>query len=775
MTANKKTDEPGSYTSMLDKNQTHAMNLYNAGFNLFVTGSAGTGKSLLIKSMKESYILKYKTSAGLYITSTTGLSSINIEGITIHSWSGITPHININDPEAFLDVISKNYKIYNKYLYTKTLIIDEVSMLSYKFLDFLNGILQTVRKNTEAFGGIQIILVGDYYQLPPVNKFSTDTLFSFKAACWDEIIDYSIILKTIHRQDDRELIEFLNKLRQGIYDESVLTMLETFSNNKNYNPNYTHLYPNKLHVNAYNLQRLYSIKGDIIEEDATMIYKTRGEYPFPKDTIIMEKLLLKKGAFVIINKNVDPDNNLVNGTQGIFMGFNQFKQAIVETHDGRRHYITKQKWEYPSYFIEQYPLCLAWALTIHKSQGMGIKYLSVDIGDRIFSDGQMYVALSRATDPEFLHIKHYSLQSIRSNKSVKKFYKGLAKKGKIWHKIVINDTDMFQNKLNGKIRRTIPTHGIIEASKFKDLETSVQYSGIFSKNTNMEFTCKICRLNEIEQSYASLFDTNICMACIIKDDYYKLLNKKDIKDSFNLNNPECKEVTRKCLFKSQPNFRNCRFPPTRLYLQGHIRDNLNKKYPLVDDELNNSKIGKYFKQPYTDSNTTKGAKDKTLPPPLINTPIDNIFKQNTQNELSSGKTTVKMTIHERMTTTFNLYFIDKKTLHEIKSALGDKYSIRTIENYIYKCFISDDYNFIEEYLVYLGYDENLKNTLRSVVEIWRRDAQETVKDPLDELKKETGKTPEAYPRLRYIKDNIDKKYNYLLIKMCLYEIYKYVV
>lgn len=767
-----------SLVNLLDKNQRHAINLYDAGFNLFITGSAGTGKSLLIKSMKESYIKKYKTSKGLYITSTTGLSSINIEGITIHSWSGITPVISTNDVDTFVNIIHKNYKIYNKYLYTKVLIIDEISMLSYKFLDFLNKVLQVIRKNSEAFGGIQIVLVGDYYQLPPVNKFNDDELFSFKAHCWDKIIDYSIILKTIHRQNDTELILFLNKIRKGVFDGSVLQMLETFSNNENYNPNYTHLYPNKLHVNAYNLQRLYSIEGEIITNNARMIYKTKIEYAFPKDTIIVETLLLKKGAFVIINKNIDQDNNLVNGTQGIFKGFNQFKHAIIETSDGRIHYINKQRWEYPSYFIEQYPLSLAWALTIHKSQGMGIKYLSVDVGDRIFSDGQMYVALSRATDPKYLHIKNFSKRSIRSNKTVKKFYNNLLKKGKVWYKTIINSEEVYQNKLNGKIRKKIPKGAKLEelsnTGAGENEDDELHYPGIFHKNANKDFMCKICRLNEIEQSYSSLFDERVCMECIIKKDYYQLLNKKDIKDIFNLNSSEIKEATHRCMFKSQENFFNPRFLPTRLYLKGHIEENINKnKYSLNNDD-NNSKINKYFRmEKNTPSMKVKSEDNQSIHNKKIqlvenNTSnahsVSNAFEQykNMEDSKIEEKTITqipKLTIKDRMRITFQMYFNENKSFTDIAEALGNKYKKRTIENYIYKCFIVDEYDFSSQNLEYIGFDDNLLTVLTKIVDEWR----------------EKEKTPELYPRLRYIKDNIDNRYSYILIKMGLYKIYNYIM
>ena len=187
---------------MLDKKQKHAISLCKAGYNLFITGNAGTGKSFIIRQIKKEF------GENCIITSTTGISALNIDGITIHNWSGICPDIDYNNSDLFVTKIQNNYKKLNNYLYTQILIIDEISMLDLEILEFIDKVARIIRNINLPFGGIQVVFVGDFYQLPPVNS---ETKFSFESKLWNNIIDYSIILKKSYRQTDLELVHFLNK------------------------------------------------------------------------------------------------------------------------------------------------------------------------------------------------------------------------------------------------------------------------------------------------------------------------------------------------------------------------------------------------------------------------------------------------------------------------------------------------------------------------------------------------------------------------------------
>ena len=556
----------------LDKYQKNAVQLVQAGYNLFITGSAGSGKSFLIRKCIEECRSIYQEK-NISVTSTTGISSLNIHGITIHSWAGITPHTNFTDVNGFVENIKGNYKKYNNWKFTKLLIIDEISMLSVVMFNFLHEVAMKLRRNSEPFGGIQVIVVGDFFQLPPV-KDSPDTDFVFTSSYWEEIIDYSIVLKKTHRQKEMNLISFLNKIRIGIKDESVQSALLQYHNNPNYNKNYTHLYPNKFNVNAHNLTKVYALEGDIVESYARMIKKTSYDYPFPNESVIEEKLMLKLNAFVIINKNIDAKKGLVNGRQGIFLGFSN-ESARFQTKDGMIHYISKERWEFPNYIIEQYPLRLAWALTIHKSQGMGIEKLSVDIGSNIFDDGQVYVALSRATNSDYLHIKKYSLSAIRVNQKVKKYYKQLQKKTLEWYRCDDDpDNVYYQNKINGCTKRTLPNHAII-IEKNEDLEED---DDTITRETNIKDTarlCQVCGKQPYEKMYKQYYNENVCFHCSINDDYYMELNKEGIRKKLYISKKNIREVLSSCSSRGQSNrsnsFSKRYIRPTKLYLLGHAR------------------------------------------------------------------------------------------------------------------------------------------------------------------------------------------------------------
>ena len=557
----------------LDKYQKNAIQLVQAGYNLFITGSAGSGKSFLIRKCIEECRSIYQQKH-ISITSTTGISSLNINGITIHSWAGITPHTDFTDVDGFVENIKGNNKKYNNWKFTKMLIIDEISMLSVVMFNFLHKVAMKLRRNSEPFGGIQVIVVGDFYQLPPV-KDSADTDFVFTSSHWNEIIDYSIVLKKTHRQKEIHLISFLNKVRIGIKDESVQQSLKQYHNNSNYNKNYTHLYPNKFNVKAHNLTKVYALEGEIVENYARMIKKNSYDYPFPSESVIEEHLLLKQNAFVIINKNIDTKKGLVNGRQGIFLGFSN-ESARFQTKDGIIHYISKERWEFPNYSIEQYPLRLAWALTIHKSQGMGIEKLSVDIGPNIFDDGQVYVALSRATNGDYLHIKRYSLSAIRVNKKVKKYYKQLQKKSLEWYRCDDDpDNVYYQNKLNCCTKRTLPKNAIIIEKIEEWEEEGGEEEEIRTKKLNMDNLCQVCGKQPYEKMYKQYYNENVCFHCSINDDYYMELNKEDMRKKLGISRKNIKEVLSSCVCRKQSNRSksfNKRFvSATKLYLLGHAR------------------------------------------------------------------------------------------------------------------------------------------------------------------------------------------------------------
>lgn len=548
---------------LLDKKQKHALNLCKAGYNLFITGNAGTGKSFLIKEIKKSFGKK------CIIASTTGISALNIGGITIHNWSGICPDVDYKNIEKFVIKIQNNYQKLNNYLYTEILIIDEVSMLNLDTFEFIDYAARIIRNTNLPFGGIQVILVGDFYQLPPV---SSETKFIFNSELWNNIIDYSIILKKSYRQSDTQLINFLNKIRVGKIDKETLYI---FDNCKKLIPDkqYTHLYSKKAIANTKNLIEMMKLPGDEFKIHSKIINKKKGDstkYLFPKNSKIAETLTLKENSFIMITVNLDFKKKLVNGTQCKFLKFED-ENAVILTEDGNKHLVSKFQWDFKNYYIEQYPFALAWAITIHKSQGMGIEYLSVDVGKNIFEDGQTYVALSRAKNLTGLHIKDFDISSIRCNRNVDKFYKKMRKKSKQWYMIGEN---IFKNNLNGSKKTQIPKNNVIVT-----YEENKDEKDIIFKNSLItdKYECSMCDNSFCRNDYVVWFSEYICTHCIIENSEYKQLGKKDfIKNYYGKYTKSRIEKVLKIL-KFKPNVSNNRFKTkTKIYLVKHFENEIVK-------------------------------------------------------------------------------------------------------------------------------------------------------------------------------------------------------
>lgn len=567
----------------LTKKQLSILKKIELGYNLFITGGAGTGKSFLINQIK----MNIPSNKNLFISSTTGISAININGKTFYSWAGLEPSTNINNISDFINIIQNNHYKLNYYLYTDILIIDEISMLDGNIIDFINNICKIIRNSNKPFGGIQVILFGDFYQLPPV-KYSK---FAFQAESWNEIIDFTINLKKIFRQSDIKFIKLLNKIRKGKITKKIINLIKN-CNKIDKIKKYTHLYSNKFNVNVKNLIELDKINEKYIEIHANIICKDKNTYfEFPNCNIA-EILKIKKGAFIMITKNIDIDNKLVNGTQAIFKKIeNDF--LIIETLDNKIHKIKKHTWDFLNFKIEQFPICLAWAITIHKSQGMGIKYLSIDIGDSIFEEGQCYVALSRALSLDGLHIKKFSIDSIKCNEIVKKYYLNLKKKSLYWYIIKKHDFIKLENISNMSDLNQFKKPNIELESKsnnnlnqfIQEASTNIKYectSGKYDHNLNQliqegnnynmkfEDTCDEHNLNQLIQEASTNIkleynndNDNLNQPIIYKTNYIELkpntkfIYQNIISGKIVLNIPNDNFIKDKNKFKfKSPNFNN---------------------------------------------------------------------------------------------------------------------------------------------------------------------------------------------------------------------------
>lgn len=419
--------------------QNKALEYLIEGKNIFVTGPGGSGKSFIIKYYVNWFQLHKNTEkCNIHITSTTGLSSILIDGITLHRFAGIG--IGNKDVEYYYNKIVKNLILKKRWLNTNTLIIDEISMLDAALFDKLDLLARKIRKNNNPFGGIQMILSGDFLQLPPVKS----NLFCFEAESW-KYIDHTIYFDKIIRQNDINLQNILNNIRLGIINDEVKDILNScldkeLNNQDGIIP--TLLFSKKDMVLEYNQKEL-----NILIEDGKEYHNYKSEYEFGKgiktefkemfkDLInshyqIEDDLTFTLFSQVMLGINI-LDENLANGSRGIIIDFTRNTDKpypIVQFLNGKKMIIKMNEYilEEGNFIIKkiQIPLILSWAITIHKAQGMTLDFVKTDIGNSIFEYGQAYVVLSRIRNLEGLSLINIDYSKIKAHPKVLEYYNSL--------------------------------------------------------------------------------------------------------------------------------------------------------------------------------------------------------------------------------------------------------------------------------------------------------------------------------------------------------------
>ena len=438
----------------LSKEQQIAFDKYVQGHNIFITGPGGSGKSALIRLINDHAYKKFK---GIYVTALTGCAAVllNCKAKTLHSWAGIG--LGNGTIEQLVTKIKKNKFANALWKETDILVVDEVSMLSLKLFNVLNAIGKAVRNNPNPFGGIQLIFSGDFFQLPPVgDKEEPDTQrFCFESEDWNNVFNphCQIQLVKIFRQTDETYSTILNQIREGkIRRKSNDLILQyvgrPFAANLVAEP--TKLFPTRVKVENINNTKMSALQSDEKEfkikylKDLEMTRAervTRCEYTdkdiqmeleFLANNLICEKeMKLKVGAQVMSIINIQSDRGLdvCNGSQGIITGFcavSGFPQ--VKFNNGIEMIMTRNIWasdKIPGIGLAQVPLILAWALTIHKSQGATLDAAEIDVGSGIFECGQTYVALSRVKSLDGLYLTSFDASKIRINRKVKEFYDNL--------------------------------------------------------------------------------------------------------------------------------------------------------------------------------------------------------------------------------------------------------------------------------------------------------------------------------------------------------------
>jgi ATP-dependent DNA helicase PIF1 len=509
-------------TLILSEEQQHVVDLVKRGKSLFYTGSAGTGKSVLLKSLIKTLKDIYRIDGDVAVTASTGLAAVNVGGITLHSFAGIG--LGKEDADQLVKKIRRNRKALNRWKNIRVLIIDEISMISGELFDKLDHIACELRKNDQPFGGIQVICCGDFFQLPPVSTDEERSTFCFNSDAWKRSMKLTITLQKVFRQKgDLEFIDMLNDMRLGIVSpESSIKFraLERELPKAEVEP--AELYSTRIEVDRANNLRLNNLTSETMHYNAIdggVLTDQHQRQRLLANFMAPEKLELKKGAQVMMIKNLD--ESLVNGSLGKVIDFmdrdtylsferlkteglderalemnieaakakaailEENKQAVeeptekledtifdflkdVKTDDpdmqrsieskiklmndlhlssrgqklplvrfltpdnqSRVVLVNPETWvvederQTPLVTRMQLPLLLAWALSIHKSQGQTLPRVRVNL-KKVFEKGQAYVAISRAVSRDGLQILNFHESKVFAHPKVVEFYQNLS-------------------------------------------------------------------------------------------------------------------------------------------------------------------------------------------------------------------------------------------------------------------------------------------------------------------------------------------------------------
>jgi len=377
--------------------QDEALDLLKLGNNVFLTGAAGSGKTWLLNQYIN-YLQGYNVD--IAVTASTGIAATHLQGRTIHSWSGIGVLNELTDRE--LEKLLRNSRIKRNYKNTKVLIIDEISMLHGYQLNMIERIARHMLDANKPFGGMQIIICGDFFQLPPVssNSISTTKQFAYESSAWQTGDFHICYLHEQHRQGNDPLLSVLNDIRSGTAGEHTKVPLRTrYKREPEGDVQPTKLYSRNINVDVINDKELAKINA----KEKVFLMESRGfdtlVEGLKKSCLAPERLRLKVGTEVMFIKNAT-SGAYVNGTRGVVTGFDKEQGwPLVKTFDNDLITANPEDWQYEENgvvraTITQVPLRLAWAITIHKSQGMTIDAAEIDLGDA-FEPGMGYVALSR--------------------------------------------------------------------------------------------------------------------------------------------------------------------------------------------------------------------------------------------------------------------------------------------------------------------------------------------------------------------------------------------
>lgn len=443
----------------LSPQQQFAFEQFTQGKNLFITGPGGTGKTKLIHHLVD---YANRIDKRVQVCALTGCASLLLgcNAKTIHSWSGIKLAKGTTD--EIVGQVMRNRRAKQNWKTVKVLIIDEVSMMSRKIFDALEMVGRIVRGNSLPFGGIHVIFCGDFYQLPPIPSPNDPASgeFCFESTKWNAVfpLENHVELRTMFRQNDPTYIEILSQVRTGTITQESAEILKKYVKREYDTDKHNGTFLTKLFPIRSRVDYLNKLMFDRIEEPAKQYEITRmtdcvtyldnGKPIEPEireacrtltkaeqlseieqliaNTPCIPGLALKKGTTVMCTVNLDMDNGICNGSQGTVIDFAGIdNRPVVRFSNGITMTIGPHSWQstdYPTIAISQFPLQLAWALTIHKIQGATLGMAQIDAGSGIFEYGQTYVALSRIQSLDGLYLAGFNPSKIKANPKVSAFY-----------------------------------------------------------------------------------------------------------------------------------------------------------------------------------------------------------------------------------------------------------------------------------------------------------------------------------------------------------------
>ena len=374
--------------------QGEALTILKTGANAYLTGEPGSGKTHTINEL-----VAWLRASGIEpsVTAATGIAATHVAGMTLHSWSGIG--INESLSRADVDRIASKEHVAKRIQKAKVLIIEEISMLSAMTLEMADAVCREVRRVDRPFGGLTVILVGDFFQLPPVSR-ARDVAFSYTSKVWRDLNLITCYLTEQYRQDDIEFLGVLSAIRSGQVEDIHYEQLRTrrVLNGEKEFADTPKLFSHNADVDRINAGELAKLPGKVMKFRMSAKGKDSLVEGLKRGCLSPEMLELKEGAAVMFTKN-SPQGKFVNGTLGIVVNFDSDGMPIVKTKDGLRVATEPMEWQVQvegkvKASVSQIPLRLAYAMTVHKSQGMSMDAAIMDLS-KAFEYGQGYVALSR--------------------------------------------------------------------------------------------------------------------------------------------------------------------------------------------------------------------------------------------------------------------------------------------------------------------------------------------------------------------------------------------